>query len=184
MRKAGVLVAIVLVVFVAAGTAMAVMDIFLKIDGIPGESTNDKHKDEIEVLSWSWGMTNAATGAPGGGGGAGKVEFQGMAFTKYLDKATPKLFEAVASGEHLSKATLSFVQAGKAEFTFFKMILSDILVTSFSQGASAGGADLRPIEQISLSFGKVEMTYTTQNADGSPGGAVSAFWDIRANKGF
>src|SRR5580765_8167047 len=115
-------------------------DAFLKIEGIDGESTDDKHKGEIEISSFSWGVSNPGSFASGGGGGSGKVSFQDLHFTATTSKASPKLFLFCATGEHFKKATLTCRKAGgesqgsRAEFLYVKM--EDVLVSSYSLGSN------------------------------------------------
>ena len=105
-------------------------DIFAKIGDIKGESLDDKHKDEIEVLSWSWGVTNAGTRRGGGGGGAGKASFHDLSFTHNIDKASPVLMQACATGEHLKEATITHRKAGKGQQEFLIVKMSDVIITS------------------------------------------------------
>src|SRR5688500_16372886 len=100
---------------------MAVVDYFLKVDSIEGESTDDKHKNEIDVESWSWGETNSGTHATGGGGGAGKVSMQDFNFTMRVCKATPKLMLACANGQHIKEATLTCRKAGTEQQEYLKI---------------------------------------------------------------
>lgn len=160
---------------------MATVDYFLKIDGISGESTDDKHKDEIQIESFSWGLSNSGSAAHGGGAGAGKAAFQDFSFVTQVTKASPKLFLACASGEHIKQAILTARKAGKGQQEFLKVTLSDLLVSSY-QTEGAGG-DVVPTDQVSLNFSKIEVSYREQKADGSLGEANLAGWDIKANKG-
>jgi type VI secretion system secreted protein Hcp len=154
-------------------------DAFLKIDGIKGESTDDKHKDEIEIESFSWGATQSGTLAFGGGGGAGKVQFSGFNFTTKMTKASPMLFLKCATGEHIKEAILSGRKAGGTQQDFLKITLSDVLVSSYQTGGS-GGSDL-PMEQVSINFAKIEFEYKPQKPDGSLDAAVRAGWDLKSN---
>src|SRR5262249_3879504 len=99
------------------GVAMAA-DIFAKIGNINGESLNDKPNDEVEGLSYAWGVTNTAHIPCGGGGGAGKATFQDLSIVHKIDKASPKLLEACATGQHLKEATITFRKAGKGQQEF------------------------------------------------------------------
>jgi type VI secretion system secreted protein Hcp len=155
------------------------VDYFLKIDGVVGESQDDKHKNEIEVLSWSWGEAQAASG--GGGGGAGKVHMQDFHFTARVSKASPKLLLACASGQHLAKAQLTCRTAGKAQQEFLKLTFTDVLVSSFQIGGSAS-SDIAPLDQVSLGYGKVEVEYREQKANGTLGAAIKAGWDVKKSK--
>ena len=156
---------------------------FLKLDGIPGEATDVNHKDEIDVESWSWGLSQSGSTGSGGGGGAGKASFQDFHFVSRISKASPKLFLACASGSHIKMATLSGVRgAGKVkgnEFLTFK--LRDVLVTSVQQGDSEAAA---PVDQFSLNFTKVEFSYIPQSAKGTPEPPVTGSWDLKQSKKF
>jgi type VI secretion system secreted protein Hcp len=156
-------------------------DIFLKIDGIDGESTDSVHKGEIELLSYSFGVSNAGSIDSGGGGGAGKASFQDFHFVSRLQKSSPKLFLACASGQHIKFAALSMRKAGGRFPDFYKIRLDDVLVTSFQQGGSADGVESVPTEQISLNFAKIEIDYSVQDQKGALGETVQAIWDLREN---
>ncbi|HEV8290427.1 MAG TPA: type VI secretion system tube protein Hcp [Tepidisphaeraceae bacterium] len=157
------------------------VDYFLKIEGVDGESHDDKHKGEIDVESWSWGESQSGTHSGGGGGGAGKVSMQDFHATMKMNKATPKLMLACANGEHFPKATLTCRKAGKEQQEYFKIIMSDLLVSSYQTGGSAG-ADMVPIDQFSLNFAKIEFEYKEQDAKGNLGAAIKSGYDLKANK--
>ena len=130
---------------------MAAVDYFLKIDGVEGESTDDKHKGEIDVLSWSWGVTQSGTMAHGGGGGEGKASFHDFNFTHNIDKASPVLMKSCASGEHIKDAVLTARKSGERQEEFLKVTFSDILVSSFLDSGGQDGVNNR----ASLSYLKV-----------------------------
>ena len=109
-------------------------NLFLKIDSIAGESTDAKHKDEIEIESFSWGVSNTSGGAVGGGGGAGKAQFDDITFVARTSKASPKLFLAAAGGQHLKQALLTMRKSGEQSAEFYKVTLQDVLVSSFENG--------------------------------------------------
>ena len=159
---------------------MALVDYFLKIEGIEGESQDSKHKNEIEIESWSFGGTQGGTFAAGGGGGAGKVAMQDFHFVMKSNKASPKLFLAMSSGEHIKSAILTCRKAGKDQQEFLKYTFSDILVSSFQTGGAAAGSVI-PVDQISLNFAKIEKEYKEQKSDGTLGGAVKMGWDLKKN---
>jgi type VI secretion system secreted protein Hcp len=160
---------------------MAQVDYFLKVDGVDGESTDDKHKGEIQLDSWSFGGTNAGSFSSGGGGGTGKVALGDFHFVKKVDKSSAKLFTSCCTGEHLKKATLVCRKAGKDQQEFLTIILSPVLVSSFQTGGSAG-SDVIPMDQVSLNYGKIEFKYKEQKPDGSLGGEVIGGWDVTTNK--
>jgi type VI secretion system secreted protein Hcp len=156
------------------------VDYFLKIEGIDGESQDAKHKNEIDLASFSWGATQGGTMAFGGGGGAGKVQMQDFHFVMRVNKASPKLFLACANGEHIKKAVLTCRKAGKEQQEYMKFTFSDLLVSSYQTGGSEG--DVVPMEQISLNYAKIEVEYKEQKPDGTLGGAVKAGYDLKQNK--
>jgi type VI secretion system secreted protein Hcp len=160
---------------------MAAVDYFLKVDGIEGEAQDAKHKNEINVESWSWGETNAGDAAARGGMGAGKVSMQDFHFVMKVNKSTPKLMEACASGQHIKTAELTCRKAGKDQQEYLKIKLSDLIVSNFHTGGSAGDSVI-PVDQISLNFSKIEYEYKEQKPDGTLGGAVKAGWDLKQNK--
>lgn len=158
---------------------MAAVDYFLKIDGIEGESADAKHKAEIDVESWSWGEHQSGTHAAGGGGGAGKVQMQDFQFSMKVNKATPKLMLACASGQHIQKAVLTCRKAGGDQQEYMKVTLSDLLVSSYQTGGHQG--DVVPSDQIAMNYSKIEFEYKEQKPDGSLGGPVKAGWDLKKN---
>lgn len=160
---------------------MAAVDYFLDIDGIKGESADSKHKDKIDLQSWSWGESNAASMATGGGGGAGKVSMQDFHFTMSVSKASPKLMLACATGEHIKSAKLICRKAGKDQQEFLTITFSDVLVSGYQTGGSQGG-NIVPTEQVSLAFSKIEFEYKPQKADGSLDAPIKAGYDLKANK--
>jgi len=160
---------------------MAAVDYFLKIEGIEGESQDAKHKGEIDLESWSWGETQSGSHSAGGGGGAGKVSMQDFHFVMRVNKSSPKLLLACASGEHFKKATLTCRKAGKEQQEFLKIVFSDLLVSSFQTGGSGHG-DVVPMDQISINYSKMEYEYKEQKPDGTLGGAIKAGWDLKQNK--
>jgi len=117
---------------------MAIVDYYLKIDGIAGESTDEHHKEELDVFSWSWGVTQTGTMAHGSGGGEGKSSFSDFNFTHHVDKASPVLLKACATGTHIKEATLTARKSGgETQQEFLKLTISDVLVSSYrNSGAS------------------------------------------------
>jgi type VI secretion system secreted protein Hcp len=156
------------------------IDYFLKLDGVPGESTAVQHKDEIDLLAFSWAETQA-TPAPGGGGSAGKVEFSSLHATAHSSKASPLLLLACANGKHIKEALLTAASRKKKGKTqdFLVIKLVDVLVSAYS---ISGEQDSFPVDHFDLSFSKIEMEYTPTNPDGSPDAPVKAGWDLKTNK--
>ena len=151
--------------------AFAAVDMFLKIEGIDGESADKGHKDEIDVLAWSWGMSQSAS-SQSGGGGAGKVNVQDLSFTKYVDKSSPKLMEKIAMGEHISEISLTVQKAGSTSQEYLIITMKEVLVTSYSVGGS-GGED-RLTENVTLNFAQIEFKYTPFDESGNPQEPVTA----------
>ncbi len=160
---------------------MANVDYFLKIEGIEGESADSKHKNEIDIESWAWGETQSGSHAYGGGGGAGKVSMQDFNFTMRVNKASPKLLLACASGQHIKGALLTCRKAGKDQQEYMKIKFTDLLISSYQTGGSNG--EVIPVDQISLNFAKIEYEYYPQKEDGTLGSKVPVHWDLKTNKG-
>jgi type VI secretion system secreted protein Hcp len=156
------------------------LDMFIKIGDIKGESQDDKHKDEIDVLSWSWGMAQSGTQQPGGGGVAGKVSFKGLSIIKRTDRATPGLMLACSSGKHLKEAMLTVRKAGESPVEFVRMKLNDILVSSLDDATC--GDEPFITEQVTLKFSNVQFEYFRQKPDGSLEAVPPFKWDSKANK--
>ena len=161
--------------FCREGALMA--DFFLKIDGIPGESQNPRHQGEIEVESFSWSETYLASAA--GAGGGGKVHVQDLHITKQIDKASPLLMLAAASGRHLASAVLTAQRPGKQPLDYLTISLGGVMVNSYQTGAPAGQPV--PTDQVSFSFRQIVIVYRSQRPDGSLDTPVTAGWDVTAN---
>jgi type VI secretion system secreted protein Hcp len=155
-------------------------DIFAKIGDIKGESPDDKHKGEIEVLSWSWGVTQSGTMGHGGGGGEGKANFNDFNFTHHIDKASPVLLKACATGEHIKDATITVRKAGKGQQEFLIIKMNDIIITGVAPSGAGDGA--ATAEHVALQFAKVDLEYKPQKADGSLDAGVHFKYDIKGNK--
>ncbi len=156
------------------------VDMFLKLDGIDGESADAKHKNEIDIESFSWGASNSGSASAGGGAGAGKVAMQDFSFTTQVSKASPRLFLACATGQHIKTALLTIRRAGREQAEFLKVTMSDVLVSSYKQDGSSEGDEV-PTDQVSMNFSKIQVSYSPQRADGSLDSAVNAGWDLRTN---
>jgi type VI secretion system secreted protein Hcp len=156
------------------------VDIYLSIDGIKGESKGDGHKDEIDVLSFSWGMSQSGSSHTGSGSGAGKVSMQDMSFTHYIDKSTPPLMLYCANGKHASKAELTVRKAGEKPVDYLKITMEQVMVTNVQTGGHQG--DDRMTENFTLNFAKVKVVYTEQLAGGGTGAKPEMGWDIPVNK--
>lgn len=153
----------------------------LEIDGIKGESTDQKHPGSIQVDSFSFGENQTGAHGAGGGGGAGKVRFHDISFTAPVDAASPKLFQACATGQHIKKATLYVRKAGGQQVEYLTISLTDVLVSSYHVGSQEPKGP-GEVASFSLNFAKIQQAYTPTKADGSPGAAIQAGYDVKANK--
>ncbi len=158
---------------------MAQADIFLKLDGITGESKDDKHKGEIDIQSFSWGVANSGSMSFGGGGGAGKASFQDINITKRADKSTPILMGSCAQGKHIAKGLITIRKAGGKQEEYYKISLEEILISSVTNSSTPDGT---PIETVHMNYSKIKFEYKEQNADGTVGGAVQFGYDVKADK--
>jgi type VI secretion system secreted protein Hcp len=154
-------------------------DIFARIGDIKGESLDAKHKDEIEVLSFSWGVTNTASIVSGGGGGAGKATFQDLSIVHHIDKASPVLMQACATGQHLKDATITHRKSGKGQQEFLIVKMNDVIITAVTHG---GSTEQPASESVTLAFAKVDLEYRPQKPDGSLDAGIHFKYDIKSNK--
>jgi type VI secretion system secreted protein Hcp len=145
-------------------------DAFLKIDGIPGESTDDKHKDWIEITHFNHSIAQEASSTASSAGGA-----------TLLDKASPKIYEACCTGKHIKDVTVELCRAGGDKQKYLEIKLEQVIISSVASSGTTG--DGFPNESVSFSYGKIKWTYVQQKrSDGTGGGNVSAGWDLTANK--
>jgi type VI secretion system secreted protein Hcp len=155
------------------------VDMFIKIGSLKGEAKDKAHIGEIDVLAWSWGLSQSGTMHAGGGGGSGKVNVQDLSFTKYVDKSSPDLMLACCNGKHFPEAKLVVRKAGEKPLEYLIVTMSELIVTSVSTGGS-GGED-RLTENVTLNFAKVKVDYAEQKADGTVGDKPKMAWDISGN---
>jgi type VI secretion system secreted protein Hcp len=159
-------------------------DAFLKISTVPGESTDDKHKDWIELLSYSHGVNQPKSVVSSAGSmSSQRADFHDFTITKVVDKASPKLMAACASGEHFSEVNVEICRAGGDKQKYMEYKLTDVITTSFRPGGQSSDSETLPTEVVAFSYGKIEMTYTqTDKATGKAAGQVPAGWDLKLNK--
>ena len=160
------------------------LDMFINMGAtIKGES-RDKVQGpagDIDVLAWSWGMSQSGSTHMGGGGGAGKANFQDLSFTKYVDSASNALMTALAKGSHLPECKLMVRKAGEGQQKYIFITMEEVMVTSVSTGGS-GGED-RLTENVTLNFAKVKFAYTPQDSKGTVAGEKTFTWNIAENHG-
>jgi type VI secretion system secreted protein Hcp len=147
------------------------MDLFLKIDDVKGESTDAKHKGEVELVSWAWGLTRGATS----NGTTGRANIQEVRFTKFADKSTPALFKLCCSGKTIKQAVLVVRSMGTKPSEYLKVTFEDAIVSAFNTGATGPTDDL-PTDSFSFTFARVKVEYTPSGE-----ASVSAGWNIAAN---
>jgi type VI secretion system secreted protein Hcp len=166
-------------------------DTFLSIEGIPGEALDSNHKDWIEVLSFSQEMQQPTSSTRGSAGGAatGRTVHGDFKITKFIDKSSPKLYDALSTGKHIKKVKLEVCRAGGSQLKFYEIAFDEVLISRIQisapemRGAAAGNDDLLPTEDVWINYGKVEWTYTQQKRpDGSGGGNVTAKFDLTQTK--
>ncbi|HBH51606.1 MAG TPA: type VI secretion system tube protein Hcp [Planctomycetaceae bacterium] len=160
------------------------VDMFLLFNSkssIKGETQDKTYapKDGIDVLAWSWGMSQSGSFHVGAGGGAGKANFQDISLTKWIDKSTPNLMLCCATGKHIDDATLIVRKAGEKQLDYIKIKMEQVMVTSVSSGGS-GGED-RLTENITLNFAKVTYSYFPQKSTGGVDAAIDFKYDIAQN---
>jgi type VI secretion system secreted protein Hcp len=155
-------------------------NIFAKIGDIKGESTGVKHKGEIDVLSWSWGVTQTGSATHSGGGGAGKASFHDLNFTHHVDKASPLLMKSCATGAHIPEATITVRKAGKGQQEYLIIKMNDVLITSVVMSVAVD--EPTTAEIVTLQAAKVDLEYRAQKADGSLEPGLHFKYDIKANK--
>jgi type VI secretion system secreted protein Hcp len=157
------------------------VDMFLQLDPIKGESMDKDHKDQIDVLSWSWGMAQSGTTHLASGGGAGKVSVQDLSFTHYVDLASTYLMQACTKGQHISKGILTVRKAGgDAPLEYITITMEEVIVTNVHTGGSMG--EERLTENVTLNFRKFKYQYAEQEKEGGGGKKPEFGWDIAANE--
>ena len=162
---------------IASSTSVvSASDMFLKLTGVTGESVDEKHKGEIDVLSWSWGMST----------GTGKVKrgtiapqcIQDLQLTKFTDSASPQLIMQGVLGQTSKEGILTMRKAGKGQQEFLVIKMSDVIITAVTDADS----EESNLETVSLAFAKVDLEYRPQKADGSLDAGIHFKYDIKAHK--
>jgi type VI secretion system secreted protein Hcp len=154
-------------------------DTFIKIDGIDGESQDATHKDEIDVLSWCWKVSQQSNMHKGSGGGAGKATVQDLTFEHFVDRASPNLVKYCLTGEHIIEARLTVRKAGGSPLEYIRIIMTDVIISHVHPAGGVYDEYIR--ETVSLAFSKVSQEYVIQNQQGGNGGTVAASFDIKRN---
>ncbi len=159
---------------------MAAIDAFLKLDGIAGESLNPTHKGEIDIRSWSWGMTQTSIAHTGTGVTTGKVDVSDLSLVKEVDRATPSLIRAACIGTHVKNGVLTARKAGTTPLDYLRITLTDVIVTLDHIAVAESGSG-NPTEQVTLNFAAFKVEYTPQLASGAGGATITGAFDIAKN---
>lgn len=159
-------------------------DMYLKLEGIDGESTDEKHEKWIAIESFTHNVNQPVSAASGTGGRTGgRADFGDFVFTKTIDAATPDLYVHCSNGKHIPKVEIEFCLATEDKHTFMKYTLEDVIVSSVTPAGSRSDADgAKPAEQVSLAYGKIEWEYTPIDDTGRPGASIRRGWDLEKNK--
>ena len=154
------------------------LDAFLKFEGEPidGESRQKDHEKQLELESFSFGASNSGTMHTATGGGKGKGDVHDMSFSMYVDKASTKMFQDCASGQHHNRAILATRKAGGEQQEYFKVTMEDVIISSFQIGASSGSD--RPMANFSLNFAKIYYEYAPQKPDGTLDPSAGNGWNV------
>jgi type VI secretion system secreted protein Hcp len=148
-------------------------DVFIKIEGITGESQDAMHPGEIQVTDWTWKMSQQSSMMSGSGGGAAKATVEDLVFFHHIDRASPNLMSYCLTGRHVSTVVLTMRKAGGLPVDFLRITMRDVVVTGVAMSAS--------YEQVRLSFASVRQEYLVQNAQGGSSGVVTGMFDIKQN---
>jgi type VI secretion system secreted protein Hcp len=158
-------------------------DIFIKIKDCPGESTDDKHKEWIELLSFQTGVSQPAAGSRSTSGGAsgGRCDHSDFVIVKQLDKASPKLALFCSNGKNIGDIEIVLCHASEDKHEYMHYTLKDVIVSSVSTG---GGSDGLPSETVSFNFGEIVWKYTEfDHKTNAKKGALETKWSTTENKG-
>jgi len=158
----------------------SLQDFFIKIAGIDGESKDSKHTGWIDVLSFSYGVSQSSSNFTGGGGGVGKASFDALSFSHYVDKATPNLMQYCASGKHIPTIDVSCCKVGDGSQEYMHITLTDCIIVH--AGPSGSTDDARVTETVAISYSKIKVEVKEQNANGAMGAAVTGTWDVKQNQ--
>jgi type VI secretion system secreted protein Hcp len=154
------------------------VDYFLDLEGIPGESQDEKFKDKIQVLSWSWGASNVSAVAGTGGSGAGKVDMSDVSMMLNFDKSTPKFFKSVSKGTHITKGTMSAVKSGADGKPYLKVNFTEIFVTGLQMSASSE----IPTVSLSFTYNEIGIDYSVQDEKGTLNSTGEVKYSTKQNK--
>lgn len=156
------------------------IDMYLKVDGVTGESNDSNHKGWADIYSFSWGAKQQGNMAVGGGGGTGKVQYHDLSVQAFIDKGTPAVLKFCSSGKHVDKVELSVCKAGGTQIEYCRIVLEDVLITS-CQFTGVGSTD-NIIMTYAFQAAQVKISYWEQAEQGTKGAESTSGWDIKGNK--
>ena len=156
------------------------VDMFLKLDGVNGESQDAKYKQSMELVGWGWGLSNTGSFHTATGGGTGKGICHDISISKLVDSASPLLIAACMSGKHITTATLVCRKAGGAQVPYLTITLTNVLLSKYQTSSSSES----PVQQetFSLNFAEYNVSYAPQSAQGSTAGNIESGWNIPQNQ--
>lgn len=154
------------------------VDYFLKLDGIQGESVDTNHKDEIQIMSWSWGASQVSSVAGTGGSGAGKADLSDFSIMTYFDKATPKFFKSIGAGTHIKTGTMSAIKSGADGKPYLKVDFKELFVSSLQ----ISGSSEVPTVSLSFSYNEIKIDYSLQDENGNLKSTGPVTYNLKENK--
>lgn len=154
------------------------VDYYLKLDGVQGEAADTNHKNEIQILSWSWGGSQVSSVAGTGGSGAGKVSLSDFSIMSHFDKSTPKFFKSLCAGSHVPTGTLSAIKSGADGKPYLKVDFKELFVTSLQ----ISGSSEIPAVSLSFSYNEIKIDYSVQDEKGNVASTGPVTYDLKANK--
>ncbi len=154
------------------------VDYYLKLDQIQGEAADSNHKDEVQIMSWSWGASQVSSVAGTGGSGAGKVDCSDFSIMAYFDKSTPKFFKSIAAGTHIKTATMTAIKSGADNKPYLKVDFQEMFVTSLQ----ISGSSEIPTVSVSFSYNQIKIDYSTQNEQGNLTSTGAITFNTKENK--
>jgi len=166
-----------------AAAAADSFNIFVKIAGVPGESTDERFAKQVEALNYSWSIIrdDASDIVTGGGQSADKPKFSEFAITKLIDVTSPTLFLYSANAKHIASVTISLThEENNGQRVFMVYRLNNVVIGSVHTSSAEGSP--RPVENISFAYSQIILTYTPRDETGAAGEKVSFGWDLAANK--
>jgi type VI secretion system secreted protein Hcp len=173
---------ILLVSYFIAAANGASFEVFLKIEGIQGDSTARGHENEINVVSFNLGVLNTGTFSPGGFP-SGKAEFKDLRVIKFIDSASVPLSVAAANGDLIGSATLVVRKSGPDPFPIYKIVLDPVLISSVDDSVSTTDPNGNLLESITLNWGRITWTFFRHDSKGEPAGVIQKWFDRRTGKG-